>query len=516
MFKPISLLTVTLLSISTLAGCGLDELDDSSPASFRSVVVSDSWDIHEDVAFPEVNSCYDYWNDRCAELTSSQCTVAKNRYSCTESDEGLVISDTYGALVNAVHWAAYSVGDEAPVTTKGSPSILCEQLHGVEYASCLGVALTAELAAQQAPELIEAFPNGGFATVAVQGELLVIEPLAEADHDIVYTTAAALDWRAPIIEGEFTLGEAPEVTLEPNTVITIRPNGTIGVSSERMTLLQQPRPLPPPKSAFVFGYSMSAPGANYNQQSSLVVGGWSRYAALWKSFIDANVGSVDVIASYAGGNFIPLLGAEQTLDYHEANYFTDIWGAPYDPVGTWMSADIDDPLTGLAFAAIVMHYWHSPVFFSGDWTPPLSVAPNGSWYKDIALESIRFRSPSFSSLHAACGISSTASAATALSQIQTCAFGGLTVEDAVVTAWSGDFSPSNAPALLHHQSISANQLLGAYAAGFTHGQGNPSGRVGELIFDPPPEADAEEIAAVFALAEFMASEIQAQAPLEEK
>ncbi|PRQ04987.1 hypothetical protein [Enhygromyxa salina] len=515
MFKPISLFTVSLLCISTLAGCGLDELDDTTTSQgFRSVVVSDSWDIHEDVAFPEVNSCFDYWNDRCVDLTPSQCTVAKNRYTCTESDEGLKISDTYGARVEALEWVGYSVGDEQPVTTTKSPSELCEQLHGVKMQRCLGLGFAASLAAERAPDLIEAFPNGGFATLAVREDKLVLEPLVDAEDDTVYATAEALGWRAPLIDGEFTLGEAPEVTLVPNTVITIRPNGTVGVSTDRVTLLQRPKPLPQPPSSFLFGYSMSAPGANYYQQNVEVVGGWSRYAALWKSFIDANVGSVHVAHCYGGNNLRPLLGAEQSLESHEANFFTDIWGDPYDPNGTWMSADINDPLTGLAFAAIVMHYWQSPVFFTGDWAPPLSIAPSGSWYSDIALESIRFRSNTHSSLHAACGISSTVSASTALSQIQGCSFAGLSVEDAVVTAWLGDYSPSNAPVLLHHQSINAGDLLGAYARGFSYSHGNSSGRVGELVFDPPPEADPEEVAAVYALAEFIAAEIEAQAPIE--
>lgn len=510
-----SLTAICSLLLTTACTLPDDAAELGEDASFRSVTVSDGWGIHEDADFPEVNSCVDYWNDRCANLTPSQCSVAKNRYTCTQNSQGVSVSDNYGALAEATAWHGYSLGDPDSSTTTGNPGELCGELGGLEYETCLGLAEAAVLADKRSDELLAAFPAGGFGSLRVHEGAFVVESFAGGEQDLIYDAASALGWRAPVIEGELSLGEAGGAVLPPDTMISVRPNGTVAISCDIGFIDQQPQPRPQPLTGHAFNYSMSAPGANYNQQWTWVVGGWSRYAALWKAFVDQNVGSVDVLSAYVGSNHDILLGAEHPLNTHESLHFTGIWGTHYDPVGVWMSVDIDDSLTGLAYAAIVMHYWHSPVFFSGKWEPPLFLAPSGAWYQELALEQIDFYSPTHTSLHDACGISPTASATDALSQIQSCNFGGLSVTRGIVTAWLGDYSPMNSPALLHHATISGSDLHAAYAAGYHWGPSSPSGRVGELIFDPPPEADEEEIAAVLNLAEFVADEIRAQVPEEE-
>ncbi len=511
MNRPLLFVAITLLT-PTLAACSVDEAD-SADESLRAIVVSDSWGIHGPVSFPDVNSCDDYWNNICANLTADQCTIAHNRYTCTQASQGVVITDNFGELAESLEWDGYSVGDEGP-STGDSAAAACEGMTGIELEECLNLAQVAELVASKAPELITKFPSGGFASLTIRDDILTVEPLGPIGDDMVYTAADALDWRVPLIGDELALGKLTGIVIE-DIIMTVRPNGTISVSNNYAALMQRQKQPPPPSFDFLAHYSMSAPGADYIGGYIGVIGGWSRHAAKWKAYVDLNVGSVDLASAYQGNILHPLVGAESELNLHESLYFEDIWGNTYDPNGTWMSEDIDDPLTGLAFAAMVMHYWHSPVYFNGVWTPSLQIAPAGAWYHEFALEQVTFRIPNAPTLHDACGISPSASAVTALAAIQTCDLTGVTLEGGIVSAWLGDYSPGNSPTYLHHQSIGGADLMSSYAAGFSWGPNWHSGRVGELVFDPPAEASEDEIAAVRALAGVLANELREQVPMKE-
>jgi hypothetical protein len=506
-----TLLTLTLLA-SELTACTAEP--DPTVASFRALVVAQTWAVDAPIVLID-GSCEEHWVDRCAELSPEQCLVARNRYSCTETAEGVRVTDSFAELADEVEWQGLSLGD-VELSGGGSAFEACAGLEGVDYEQCSQLAQAAESVAAELPALLSKFPNGGFASLTIRDDIFVVSPLA-TEGDLVHSTADKLGWRVPLIAGEFELspGSASGIVIEDNVMVTVRPNGTLAVSCSWGGLLQRRKDPPlPPAGAFFAHYSMNAAGANYNDYLLQVVGGWARYAGQWKSYVDPLVGTVDLFCTYAGGGFRPLLGAEVTLDHHEATCFTDLWGTQYDPNGTWMSADIDDPLTGLAFAALVMHYWGSPVFFSGDWRPTW-YAPAGSWYHQIALEQLTFQIPGAPDLHSACGISPNTPAVPALADIQSCNLHGVTIEAGVVSAWLGDLSPITAPSYLHHVNISGGDLLNAYAAGFNWTLNNPSGRVGELVFDPPAEAGPEEIAAVLSLAQFMADELREQVPLEE-
>ena len=514
-----SCFATALLLLLTLSACITDDTDDQTLGSFRAVVISDTWGLRDPERMPDVASCDDYWNDRCAGLSPSMCTIAKNRYTCTQDDYGVIITDNFGEATSAIAWDGVALDSDSP-STGNSAGAACQ---GLNPETCVTLAKVADLVASRSTKLVQAFPRGGFASLTIRDDILRVEPLHEASEDLTLAFADKFEWRVPLIEGEYSLGKADGLVLDEPVVLTIRPNGTISLSNFELALMQR---MKKPKSNFntnMATYSMSSWGANYNHSYIFVVGGWERYAAQWKAYVDALVGTVDLMHAYTGGNSTPLVGAEANLEHNEANYFTDTWGNHYDPNGTWMSEDIDDPLTGLAFAAMVMHYWHSPVFFNGAWEPSLQIAPTHSWYQEFALERITFELPNAPDLHSACGISPTASAVSALAAIQTCNLSGLTIHDAVVTAWLGDFSNGLAPDLLHHQVISGTELMSTYAAGLSvppnYWPGLPngwsSGHVGELVFDPPAEAGDDEIAAVRALADILADEIRDQVPMEQ-
>jgi hypothetical protein len=508
----LALTTTLLCTLPTLIACSIEETEDTTLDGFRSVVIADHWGILEPASLPELDSCSEYWAQRCDELSPAQCTMAQNRYVCTEAG-GVVVTDNFGELTESIEWDGYSA-DTDGLRTGDSATKVCD---GMNPETCATLAKVADLLAEQS-ELWTEWPTGGIASLTIRDGVFVVSPLEEPGEDLTFALAEALDWRVPTLAHEFSFGKANGLVLHEPVVITVRPNGTIAISDFQVALMQRMKqPFEPPHSALVT-YSMSASGANYNHSGMEI--SWERYAAQWKAYIDTQVGSVDLAQCY-NANSLPLLGAENQLNYNEAHLFTNTSGSLYDPVGTWMSEDIDDPMTGFAFAAMVMHYWHSPVFFTGAWEPSVQQAPAGSWFGEIALERLTFDVPTAPDLHSACGISPNAPAVQALAAIQSCDLTGVTLDGAVVTVWEGLFSTG--PTMLHHAPITGTELVAAYLAGLSlppgyhvqYPNGWSGGRVGELIFDPPAEASEEEIAAVRALADVLADELREQVTLDE-
>ena len=256
-------------------------------------------------------------------------------------------------------------------------------------------------------------------------------------------------------------------------------------------------------------YSMSHASANYDTNSIGNVGNWERLGYKWKSLHDANVGGVNY--GYNGLHplpFTPRLGAHASFNVNETIAFTNTIGGQYDPEGAWHSQDINDPMTGVVFAALAMHYWETPVFFSGAWTPPAAVAPSGAWYQTFALQSLTFDVPGASSLHAACGLNPATPPAQAAAALSSCNLSSAELVSGVASLWAGDTSPSSTPDFLTNRSISGAALLDAYAAGFSYGPNNPSGHAGELIFSAPDNVTAQDIAAVVSMAGTIAADLE--------
>lgn len=515
MFLPTAL-ALTGLACTVEGGGGLEGED------FREagLTFAQTWHVEGERRFANAE-CEGLMTELCAELSAGECAVAQARTICEPlvsgagEHQGAKLVDGYGARVDwtgvevidvlgylyDVRWTGFSEGDKGTSTLPAgaSPAELCETMGGLKQGGCLTMATAAELARDRADEILEVFPGGGVGTLTEQDGVLVISGFTgELGGDLFTATADALDWRLPKLDGVFVLGEGTgSGTPNGGCTIGVAPNGTVTVASATAVIQPEPVAKVQSPSTHNFSYSMSSPGANYDRDDSHVVGGWSRYAAIWKSHADSNVGSVNFGSAYAGGNFDPLLGADATLDLHESLYFEDIWGVTYDPNGTWYSVDIDDPMTGLAYAAIAMHYWGTPVFVSGDYQPSPWIAPSGSWYGDIAVEQLSFSSPAFTSLLDACGILATDSASDALYKIYNstspCGLTGVTLTGGVISAWAGDYSPVQAPDLLHHHGVTGAELIAAYGAGYTWSPGFSSGRVGELVLDPPAGADLESV-----------------------
>ncbi len=229
-----------LLALSaglSLGAC--DTVDDAGDRdiALRSVTISDSWDIHGPTQLPDVNSCDDYWNDRCAGLSPAQCQIAKNRYKCSETDQGLIIEDGYWIDAAMTQWQA--VDGEGELGSEGAedPATACEGLES--YETCAQLAALAEQLHAMVPELTQGAPNGGIGRiVAGKGGATISADFAlEGSDDLTLGLADELGWSAPALEWSEPLPLQGYV-FEDNVILMIRPNGTLSLSTPDIAIVQ--------------------------------------------------------------------------------------------------------------------------------------------------------------------------------------------------------------------------------------------------------------------------------------
>ncbi len=218
--------------------------------------------------------------------------------------------------------------------------------------------------------------------------------------------------------------------------------------------------------------------------------GWPVHALQWKDYVstpsfDINVAAAEV-SSFGNFGYSVYAFDSDLLDDLEAN--SAVFAS--DPSGVWQEEIFTDPAEGLVFAALVMHYWGSPVYkgvqHSAD---PVATVITHS----IALEMLEFDIPTAADLHAACGLSSNVAPAVALTTIPTCNHG------AVLTA--------NQVSLWNETPLSGSYIANtsipplALATAYSVFSGDP------LVFDPPGEVTVEDIEALRVLATALADQV---------
>lgn len=221
--------------------------------------------------------------------------------------------------------------------------------------------------------------------------------------------------------------------------------------------------------------------------------GWPVHALQWKDYVSGGAFAFDIAAASAGVSGIPGLGTDVEavdathLNGLEANGL--VFSA--DPNGTWMQANFSDPAVGLAYAALVMHFWNSPVYVSGRYHYP----PYGTTMSHvIALQRLEFTLASAPDLLAACGLPANATAATALTTIPSCNHGAILAADEV-SLWNQLLlsSPSNPTHAQYDPQVNLDptDLIGAWWNGDVQGQ---------IVFDPPGSASKKDLAGLAVLA----------------
>lgn len=226
-----SSLLVATLSLTALVGCDAPG-DDIRP---RAVVISDGWGTHEPVGFPEVNSCEDYWNERCAELSPASCGYLKARYTCSSADKGVVITDHFGdapvaAEVGGWRVAAGKGGFSSEVAD--TPAGACAMLADDQIDACLELAAAVEVA----PELRKLAPNGGIGSIGggKPAPLLV-------KGDAMVAALQPLDWEIPALTQEFRAAVAGTIVIEDIIMLMAAPDGTLAASGKDIVLIRDVR-----------------------------------------------------------------------------------------------------------------------------------------------------------------------------------------------------------------------------------------------------------------------------------
>ena len=229
---PATLSTLLTLCLALLGGCDGDA-PEGADVDVRAVTITDGWDIYGPVSLPDVNSCEDYWNDRCAGLSAAQCKVAHNRYTCVESDLGVEIRDSFWADAAAVVWEGVDV-DGGSAGGAADPHGACAGLGG-DPEACEQLAELAAFVVENLDVLADSAPEGGLGRLrAGEGGVTIDGALDLEGGDLVLGTADALAWGAPLL-GKAALGGG--YVFEDDVILAIRPNGTISLSTGALAIL---------------------------------------------------------------------------------------------------------------------------------------------------------------------------------------------------------------------------------------------------------------------------------------
>lgn len=227
-----------LLAVSALFTLSLPLLACDDPveadAEFRAIVVSDNWGLQDPWHAPDVNSCEDYWNDRCAGVSAAECDLLHQRYTCSSADSGVIITDHYA---DAAHvpaektWRTFTPGQAGFSDATATPAEACALVPKERRKACDRLATIAKAA----PGLLANSPGGG---LGVSGPVDAFEAVLASD--LLGRTLEQTTWKVPALDAE---GEAwiAEHVADDGVVIFVVPDGTIGVSSKDIIVLRDVR-----------------------------------------------------------------------------------------------------------------------------------------------------------------------------------------------------------------------------------------------------------------------------------
>lgn len=244
-------------------------------------------------------------------------------------------------------------------------------------------------------------------------------------------------------------------------------------------------------------------------------GAWRTHAMTWKSYVDTDFSFnptavaqsvMDVGTNVQGGNFYPTNAPNCDTSFwvaddymlNEVELDTNVFvpnTAQTDPRGSWMCHTETDPAVGMVFAALVMHYWNSPVYINALYDYP--TPHQGTQTHTAGLELITFSQD----LHTACGLSTSATAQSVLSSPLTCS-SALVLNSADLTVWNDHYPPPPGNTIVpyeNHKSFSGTAVHNAWIN---------APLVGDMVFDPPEDGNHEEdLAGLRVLAEALADQV---------
>lgn len=234
----LSKLFLSALTLAALPACDAPPVADES-TELRAVTITDRWGRQDPWHAPDVNSCNDYWNDRCANESPQGCGMLQSRYSCSEGYRGgVIIIDNFATPIMGLDggWRVHGPGEDGFSKLADSPLAACALLNASKHKSaCKSLAAAAALA----PELLALAPEGGLAPVLPVGE--VDEGLPLFADDILLATLDPLDWKVPALafEARAALGES--IVIVDDIMYMVAPDGTVAVSNKDILLIRDVR-----------------------------------------------------------------------------------------------------------------------------------------------------------------------------------------------------------------------------------------------------------------------------------
>jgi hypothetical protein len=235
---PLPLRTTLAAVFATITLAALPACDEAADdEAFRDVTLTDTWDVQDPTHFPEINSCDDYWNTRCAELSDAQCSYLRARYTCSSSMSGVTVTDHFGDALDAeaASWRVYVRGAADFSKSVATPAAACSLIASPKLAARCNE--MTELATA-ATTLIDLAPNGGIAPILPADE--IGDELPFFADDLGLELLEGLDWNVPALSIEAREHVAGFVA-EDEIMLLTGPEGTVVVSSKNIVLIRDIR-----------------------------------------------------------------------------------------------------------------------------------------------------------------------------------------------------------------------------------------------------------------------------------
>lgn len=256
-----------------------------------------------------------------------------------------------------------------------------------------------------------------------------------------------------------------------------------------------------PSLATVQYQMVPLPSATYPFSDPIITNtttGWPAHALQWKDYVSTP--SFDLVAAQT--EIQALFGLGSSVDTFDSDLLDDleatttVFGS--DPSGEWQEEVFSDPAEGFVFAALVMHYWGSPVYKGAVHRYPNTPLAACTLSHSLVLETLEFSIPSAADLHAACGLSPNADPATALTTILSCSHGAVLTSNQISLWNEGPMGCQPYSEHVANTTIPVHELVDAYNSGPTSGP---------LVFDPPAEVTAEDVDGLRVLAAALADQV---------
>ena len=238
MFKPRFTLPALLTALTFglgLAACDADSTFDARLTA-RALEIGDQWDSQGPTINGDFASCDAFWAERCAGLSAAACAVAQNRLICSPDPEGVAIADAYWTEVSTPVWRGVDVdGNRSPASDIGAPQGACEGLSAADPDACLRIADIAGHLYENLATYTKGSPAGGLGRlINGKGGAKIVGSIDPKSGDLVLGAADQLGWSAPLLAGAALDGG---LVIEDNLIFSVRPNGTISLSSGDVVLM---------------------------------------------------------------------------------------------------------------------------------------------------------------------------------------------------------------------------------------------------------------------------------------